>query len=155
VISQGAWSYPIGSILGKINHIPIEEHMFFILQPVFLVLLHSICTLPQLFPFSVRKLSAPAGPRDLVQTLQRRPAAAAAWVGVFGWGASLLWEVQQSQTEGYTGVTGPRGFYLGMILCWISPVIGWLTYLGGDAFGTRGDVVAWTLGTGYLWMVDT
>lgn len=141
--------------MAKILHIPVEEHLFFVLQPVFLVLLHSICTLPQLFPFPIHRFHAPPNPREMVQTLRRRPAAAAAWLGVFGWGVSLLWEAQQSTSPEYTGTVGNRGFYLGMVLCWISPVIGWLTYLGGDGFATKGDIIAWILGTGYLCTVDT
>jgi lycopene cyclase domain-containing protein len=51
IIARGGWSYPAGSIIGTIYCIPIEEHLFFILQPILIVLLHSIFTHSALLPF--------------------------------------------------------------------------------------------------------
>lgn len=48
---------------------------------------------------------------------------------------------------------GMHAFYMGWILFWISPVCAFLTYLGAQ-FG-RSEVVALSLGTGWLWLVDT
>ncbi|WWD09933.1 hypothetical protein V865_008063 [Kwoniella europaea PYCC6329] len=53
ILSQGGWSYPPNSIIGKIYHVPIEEHMFFILQPILVILLHSIFTHGRLLSFDV------------------------------------------------------------------------------------------------------
>ncbi|WWC89764.1 uncharacterized protein L201_004690 [Kwoniella dendrophila CBS 6074] len=53
ILSQEGWSYPPNSILGKIGYVPIEEHMFFILQPILLILLHSIFTHGRLLPFDI------------------------------------------------------------------------------------------------------
>jgi 15-cis-phytoene synthase/lycopene beta-cyclase len=48
---------------------------------------------------------------------------------------------------------GKRAFYLGWILLWISPVLAFLTYLGARM--GRGEVLALTVGTVWLWGVDT
>lgn len=48
---------------------------------------------------------------------------------------------------------GMKGFYLGWILVWISPVCGFLTYLGGDRVGGGRQAFV----TGFIWLcaVDT
>jgi 15-cis-phytoene synthase/lycopene beta-cyclase len=48
---------------------------------------------------------------------------------------------------------GMKGFYLGWIMVWISPVLGWLTYLGADMYGA--DWKTFILGSGWLCVVDT
>jgi 15-cis-phytoene synthase/lycopene beta-cyclase len=47
-----------------------------------------------------------------------------------------------------------RLFYLSAILIWISPVLALLTALGAKV-DLREDWIAWAVGTGWLWMVDT
>lgn len=47
-----------------------------------------------------------------------------------------------------------RFFYLSAILIWISPVLALLTGLGAKV-DLKEDWIAWAVGTGYLWMVDT
>jgi hypothetical protein len=48
---------------------------------------------------------------------------------------------------------GMRAFYLGWIMLWISPVLGWLTYLGSDM--GRGEWKTMVVGSGWLCIVDT
>lgn len=47
---------------------------------------------------------------------------------------------------------GMRAFYLGWILVWVSPVIAWLTYLGGRMGGAEYGALG--VGTAWLWWVD-
>lgn len=47
-----------------------------------------------------------------------------------------------------------RLFYLSAILIWISPVLALLTALGAKV-DLPEDWIAWAVGTGWLWMVDT
>ena len=168
ILSQSGWSYPEGSILGKIFLVPVEEHAFFILQPIFLILLHCLFTHPRLLPFdcdltpgmSSAQLVAKSpekgkgkavGPRKVVQTLPRRKLASVFWLALFGLGAALVTEAHSSNGLGLG--LGKKVLYLGWILAWITPVIGFLTWLGEKM--TRHDLVAWAAGSMYLCMVDT
>lgn len=165
IIARGGWSYPAGSILGTIYCIPIEEHLFFILQPILIALLHSIFTHSTLLPFNLppetrRRLDSQVETRKekdprLVKTLRRRPLAASFWALQFLLGAYLVndaheilpdWTVQEY-------AFGMRAFYLGWIMLWISPVIGWLTYLGADM--GKGEWKTMVMGSGWLCIVDT
>ena len=167
IIARGGWSYPAGSILGTIYCIPIEEHLFFILQPILIVLLHSIFTHSTLLPFKLplstrltlatqaeTEKSKDITPR-FVKTLRRRPLAASFWLSQFIVGLYLVndahnilpdWTVQEY-------ALGMRAFYLGWIMLWISPVLAWLTYLGADM--GRGEWKTMVVGSGWLCIVDT
>ena len=167
IIARGGWSYPAGSILGTIYCIPIEEHLFFILQPILIVLLHSIFThstlLPFKLPLSTRLRLATQAETEkskditpsFVKTLRRRPLAASFWLSQFVVGLYLVndahnilpdWTVQEY-------ALGMRAFYLGWIMLWISPVLAWLTYLGADM--GRGEWKTMVVGSGWLCIVDT
>lgn len=56
IISHAAWTYPPSSILFKIYHVPIEEHLFFILQPLLLVLVQAVAGVGRGVPFAWRGL---------------------------------------------------------------------------------------------------
>jgi 15-cis-phytoene synthase/lycopene beta-cyclase len=56
IISHAAWTYPPSSILFKIYHVPIEEHLFFILQPLLLVLVQAVAGVGRGIPFAWRGL---------------------------------------------------------------------------------------------------
>ena len=184
IISCSAWSYPPGSILFKIWHVPFEEHLFFLLQPVLLILLQALIGLPRAIPFQWQDKplvrSVDAGPEgqdasskgrkrmdeDKVQTLPRRPLAAFTWLCMMTIGAIGLFIPPTSLPDlvlhplDTTATLLPlhpiegRLFYLSAILVWISPVLALLTGLGAKV-DLEGDWIAWAVGTGYLWMVDT
>lgn len=173
IIYKSGWSYPEGSILGRIYLVPIEEHLFFILQPIFLILLYTITAHHRLIPFDLKKpkvikenVSAEVSPngetkhvryktREYLQTLPTRHAASLLWFGVFALGAVLVNEAHGIRPEITPEALkiGMKGFYLGWILIWISPVIGWLTYLGAniEPEGWR----AFFVGSAWFCMVDT
>lgn len=184
ILSQGGWNYPAGTILGRIWLVPVEEHMFFLLQPILLVLLHSIVSHPQLLPYGVRRHARAAYPahtannspkddnktsRDVqrkgkgkaglrpkaihVQTLARRPFAAVSWICLAGTGAVLIHEAHDLGWIDVRLGLGMKAFYFGWILVWITPVITFLTFLGGRM--GRAEHVALLFGTTSLWAIDT
>lgn len=146
-----------------------------------LVLLHSIITHPSLLPMGIQRMTRlavlryatstlgaggldsattpqqPISPARqtlrLVQTLARRPVAATIWLLSTLVGASLVHEAHDLQIVPVSLGLGKRAFYLGWILLWISPVLAFLTYLGARM--GRGEVLALTVGTVWLWGVDT
>ncbi len=174
ILSRTGWVYPPNSIIGTIFLVPIEEHLFFILQPIFLVLLHALISHPRLLPFELPSALAEYKPTqdqeiDLgrkeedrpiraamtrtIQTLPRRPLAAAFWSGVFLAGAVLINEAHGFVPDLVPLQLGTRAFYLGWILVWISPVIGGLSWLGSNT--GRDEWRAWAVGSAWLCMVDT
>ncbi len=162
IISHSAWSYPPGTVLFNIFNVPFEEHLFFVLQPLLLILLHGLTTLGDVLPFTVNSLQSAtatspsdlksplASPR-LIQTLPRRPLAAVSWFLLTVLGILLLYPYLPA----LLGIPQANTFYLGMILAWICPVIGGLTWAGASGFARKGDIIAWSVGTGWLWVVDT
>lgn len=140
--------------------------MFFILQPILIILLYFAYTHSTLLPFPIpdlRDADADAEPaikgqrsrRPTVQTLARRPVAASLYGLVFLAGLYLVNDAH-GIVPGLvlSGLSyGMKGFYLGWILVWISPVVGFLTYLGGDRVG--GGRQAFVLGSAWLCAVDT
>ncbi|WVR05382.1 hypothetical protein IAU60_002396 [Kwoniella sp. DSM 27419] len=172
ILSQGGWTYPPGSILGTIGYVPIEEHMFFILQPVLLILLQCILTHGRTLSFDLEPLLRHTTRRasqeeklcpnkqskpQAIQTLRRRPIAAILWLLLTLLGARMAYRSHEVIDLGYTKSYGYGGgrqmFYLGWILAWIPPVIAFLTFLGARL--NTGDL--WTLGLGtfWFWVVDT
>jgi 15-cis-phytoene synthase/lycopene beta-cyclase len=203
IISRSAWSYPPNSILFKIFHVPIEEHLFFLLQPLLLVLLQALIGLSRAIPFrwrdkpvvsdiddndgvnvsvdqgkdefevKVEEESKPKSPgrirrtkEEKVQTLPRRPLAALSWLFITTLGAIGLFIpptilpnlISHPLTILSTSFTlqpiEDRLFYLSAILIWISPVLALLTGLGAKV-DLAEDWIAWAIGTGYLWIVDS
>ncbi|KAL7424199.1 hypothetical protein Q5752_001785 [Cryptotrichosporon argae] len=177
IIASGGWSYPPSSILALIYHVPLEEHLFFVLQPTLVILLHSLITLPVLVPFRIParprrtiriaahedvavsadgKVSAGPVAVDVtrtVQTLARRPGAALLWLAPTALGAWMAYESHATAPEHTRQGLGAHGFYLGYILVWICPVIAALTWIGAR-LGKR-DLATVAVSTAYLWGVDT
>lgn len=155
--------------MGTIHYIPIEEHLFFILQPIFIVLLHSVLSHSTLLPFRIpqstksrltsqaeeEKISTKHEKRTLVRTLRRRAWASLFWVVVFMAGLYLVNDAHGlfPNLVWMELSFGMKGFYLGWIMVWISPVLGWLTYLGAHMYGA--DWKTFVLGSGWLCVVDT
>lgn len=173
IIWKAGWSYPEGSILGRIWLVPIEEHIFFLVQPIFLILLYTITSHHRLLPFDLDKPKitreavqaeiTPEGQtkhlryksREYLQTLPARPKAACLWITTFILGAVLV-----NEAHGFVPDLTPlamrvgmKGFYMGWILVWISPVLWWLTLIGANVEpeGWR----SWFIGSAWMCVVDT
>ncbi|MEF8779405.1 MAG: lycopene cyclase domain-containing protein [Haloferacaceae archaeon] len=128
LIRAGVWSYGEGTVVATIWHAPVEEYLFFVLQPIL-----TAFVLFQ-YPTEARlSLRLPVGHRVL-------GAAAGIAIGVAGW---LL-------------LADPSTLYLGAILLWAAPVfaIQWafgLTYLWTVR---RRTLLAIAIPSVYLWIAD-
>lgn len=131
LVYRGVWGYGTARVVGTIFYVPVEEYLFFILQPLLTGLL-----LYLLLGRSRRPEQPVSGP--------------VGWIGgaVYGAltaaGAVLLlsgWE---------------RGLYLGLILGWAGPVLLGMWIYAGRAFWRlrRPALTALTAATIYLWIAD-
>ena len=129
LVWRGVWGYGEGRVLGVIGYVPVEEYLFFLLQPV----------LTGLWYLWIRfKSPARSGP-----TPDRlRMWMVGFWLAVAGAGALCL--------------TGTRTLYLGLILIWAAPVLAGMSWLGADTFWQhrRGWALGITVPTLYLWFAD-
>lgn len=131
LVWRGVWSYGPDRVLGAIGYVPVEEYLFFLLQPL----------LAGLWLYRVLRTS-PAPLRPL------RSPALARWAGALAYLAATLAGVLLLRRE--------EGTYLGLILVWAGPVLAlqW-GYAGGGIWARRR---AWLVGTAvptlYLWAAD-
>lgn len=128
------WGYGDGRVLGTIGYVPVEEYLFFGLQPL----------LTGLWLYHV--LAGPASRPRAATARERarrvRAAGALAYLALAAAGALLL--LREPTT------------YLGLILAWAAPVLaGQWAYAGGEICARRRG---WLLGvavpTLYLWVAD-
>ena len=133
LVSRGIWTYPPGRVLGVIGYVPVEEYLFFMLQPILTG------------AFFLGLVSNRPAPRTVVGAPPRRTVrtvGALAGVALFAAGAWLL--------------TSEAGTYLGLILVWASPVLVFQWLWGGEHIVDRRVAVAVGIGlpTVYLWVAD-
>ncbi len=146
LVWREVWWYGPDRVIGTIGHVPIEEYLFFLLQPF----------LTGLFTYHLllrrRGSRLRTGLREIpglrLEPSPRRPglvrvAGALPWFALTALGAWLL--------------SFESGVYMGLILAWASPVVGlmWL-YLGPELWRmvhVAGLAIA--LPTLYLWIADT
>jgi len=132
LVAHEIWWYDSSRVLGTIGHVPIEEYLFFVLQPLFTGLF--------LYQYLGRAEVTPA------QSSSKAP-----WLGtaLFG-GLAALGAV--FLTTGHTPAT-----YLGLTLIWAPPILAgmWL-YDGETLWAYRKTLLITTaLPTLYLWVADT
>lgn len=130
LVWRGVWAYGEGRVVGTLGYVPLEEYLFFILQPF----------LTGLFYFFLVDRMEPAV----------LPVASAAprWVG------TALGVV--ATAGGVYALGRPGGLYLGLILAWSAPVLaGQWAYAGASIWAARRP---WLAGVGvstvYLWVAD-
>jgi lycopene cyclase domain-containing protein len=126
LVAHGVWSYGPGRVLGVIGYVPVEEYLFFVLQPLLAGLWAGLLLGPDPEP-------APAGPAV---------APAVAWLVVTAAGVALA-------------VTG-AATYLGLILLWAGPALAFQRLAGGRVLAARRRVRLLAIGvpTLYLWAAD-
>jgi lycopene cyclase domain-containing protein len=126
LVWRGVWGYGTDRVMGTIGYVPVEEYLFFLLQPL-LAGLWLFALLP------VRTLDAGNASR---------------WTGALvyalaaGLGVVLLGRVE--------------GTYLGLILAWAAPVLAlqW-AYAGREIWARRrAFATAVAVPTVYLWLAD-
>lgn len=131
LVAREVWWYGPGRVLGTIGYVPIEEYLFFVLQPLLTGLF--------LYQYLDRFADTP-----------KPSSAQAAWVGtgifsvLTGLGAIFLMDGR------------PGTLYLGLILTWAPPILAgmWL-YDGETLWALRSTLLGATaLPTLYLWGAD-
>jgi lycopene cyclase domain-containing protein len=133
LVWKGVWYYGADRVLGTIGYVPVEEYLFFVLQP----LLAGAVLYALLGRLAARGLPAYASSPIGVRVVGAVPWLVAAAIGVLLLG-----------TE--------HGTYMGLILAWAAPLVALMWLFMGPAFWRLRHAVvpAITLVTVYLWIAD-
>ncbi len=129
LVAQGVWSYSPDRVQATIGWVPIEEYFFFLVQPL----------LTGLWLFLVLSRRPPS--TDLPPPwLPRVIVAGVALLALVGVG--LLFT--------------DKGFYLGLILAWMAPVLALQLFVGRSMLWTHRHTLLWAVSvpTLYLWVCD-
>lgn len=134
LVASGVWSYGADRVAGVIWHVPVEEYLFFLIQPVLTGL--------WMYLGILRSGSPDGGAVELRRPGMARLAGALAWAAVALAGALAL--------------TTPKGTYMGLILAWAAPVLALLWAFAGAEIWRRRRLFLGSLAapTVYLWIVD-
>jgi lycopene beta-cyclase len=129
LVWRGVWGYGQERVIGTIGYVPVEEYLFFILQPV----------LTGLWLFAV------------LRSARWEPAAtgrAAGW-----WGAAIGAALT---VAGVLLLRHDAGTYLGLILVWAAPPLAGQWAYAGREIAARMRAWAFAVGvpTLYLWIAD-
>jgi lycopene beta-cyclase len=126
LVATGVWGYGPDKVIGTIGYVPIEEYLFFLLQPL----------LTGLWLYVVHD----------VRTASASPAAR--WLGGAVYGAIAV--------AGLLLLRRPEGTYLGLILAWAAPVLALQWLYAGQSIWARRRLwtVAVAVPTLYLWIAD-
>lgn len=129
LIRRGVWGYGPERVIGTIGVIPVEEYMFFLLQPL----------LAGLWFYRL----VPPGLADAPP-----PRAGFRWGGAAVYAALAIFGVLLLQRR--------EGTYMGMILVWAAPVLAaqWALAAGRIAAAPRAFALGVAVPTLYLWMAD-
>ena len=144
LVYREIWWYGLDRVMGTIGYVPIEEYMFFILQP----LLTGLFTLHVL---ARRQGAEEAGLRS-IPGLRLEPPLAAGWAPRIL--TALPWFALAA--VGAWCLTIPSGLYMGLILAWAAPVIGCMWLFDGGRLWSYVHVMglAVAVPTVYLWVAD-
>ncbi|WP_103029190.1 lycopene cyclase domain-containing protein [Salinibacter altiplanensis] len=132
LVAQEVWWYGANRVVGTIGYVPVEEYMFFVLQPF----------LTGLFLYQYLHRSPPV---PKAHSSSASWTGAAVFAGLTGLGAFFLMDGR------------PSTLYLALILVWAPPILAgmWL-YDGETLWALRSSVFVTTgLPTLYLWGADT
>ena len=135
LVFRGVWTYQPERVAAawRIGYVPLEEYLFFVLQPIFT----GLCLLLFYSPHAHPACNLPARP----------------WRFRLGGGVvvTLLGAL------GVLGIVlGGRWLYAGLILTWGAPPLALHWFYGGDTLWTlrRTAIPAFLLSTAYLWVAD-
>jgi lycopene beta-cyclase len=145
LVWRGVWWYGADRVIGTLGHVPIEEYLFFLLQPfltglwTYHLLLRregsrAVSGLREIPGLRLEPASARPGVVRLVGALP--------WFGLGVLGAWML--------------TFESGVYMGLILAWAAPVVGLMWLYLGPALWRLVHVagLAIAVPTVYLWVAD-
>lgn len=133
LVFRGVWGYGPERVLGTIGYVPVEEYLFFLLQPI----------LTGLFAYLVLARSPPPPSPPGRPSLVR--AAGTLTYGALALAGALL-----------LLLGGDRSLYLGLILSWAAPVLALMWLYAGPHFWQHRVAFARVLipATLYLWAAD-
>lgn len=130
LVARSVWWYGPDRVIGTIGHVPIEEYLFFILQPL----------LTGLFLYHYLDCYGRAS----------TPSVVAPWAGagLFA-GLTILGAVFFLDGR-------PHTLYMGLLLLWASPLLAGMWLYGGETLWALRSVLLVTVGlpTLYLWGAD-
>lgn len=131
LVARRVWWYGPDRVLTTIGHVPLEEYLFFLLQPF----------LTGLFFFQYLG-------RIGLKTHSASPSGA--W-----WGFGVF-----TMLAGIGGVLlareNPNGVYMGLVLSWAAPVLAGMWLYDGETLWQHRSTLLYTVGlpTIYLWVAD-
>lgn len=128
LVWRGIWSYGPDRVIGTIGYVPVEEYLFFLLQPLLSGL------------WALLLLRREGG---------RQPGGAAARLA-----GALVYLLATG--VGVAALGREQGSYLGLILAWAAPVLaGQWAYAGAAMWAHRRVwLLGWAVPTLYLWVAD-
>lgn len=129
LVWRGVWDYSSGRVLATIGYVPLEEYLFFVLQPL-------LTGMWMMIVLDRRAVDdAPVSP-----TVR--------WAGTAVYGAMAV--------AGFLLLRSDPGTYLGLILAWGMPVLAGQWAYAADAIWRRRRalLVALAVPTLYLWLAD-
>ena len=131
LVLNGVWGYGEGRVLGTLGYVPVEEYIFFILQPLLTGL--------WLYRF------LPVNPQ---------PAQVSRYAGTAHWMGTLVYTYLS--LVGLLMLQYESTYYMALILVWACPVLAFQWAYGGDHLWTNKSTFLWAvmLPTLYLWLAD-
>jgi lycopene beta-cyclase len=152
LVYRGVWWYGADRVIGTIGYVPVEEYLFFVLQPLlagawlYHILTRGLFDSPGLL----------GGAPDLRAGTGSGPAPGGTLAGQGGVRRLGLAVYVLATAAGAFALTYPSGLYLGLILVWAAPVLAaqWAFVAGRIARAPRTFVAAVSVPTLYLWVAD-
>lgn len=139
LVWKEVWWYSSERVMGTIGYVPLEEYLFFLLQPVLtgLFTLHLLAR--RSTPGEGGRFPVSPPPADPMRV---RVLGALPWFGITAIGAALLLTTS--------------GLYMGLILAWAAPVVGLLWLFMGPYLMRHWQVLLTGIAipTLYLWVAD-
>jgi lycopene cyclase domain-containing protein len=131
LVARNVWWYGAGRVLGTIGYVPIEEYLFFVLQPLLTGLV---------FYHFYSRLDTP----------KKTASASSSWGGFITFSAFTALGVISLL------LGGPRSLYSGLVLTWSCPLLAGMWLYGGEVLWAHRTVLSYAVGfsTLYLWAVD-
>jgi lycopene beta-cyclase len=142
LVARGIWGYGEDRVVGTIGYVPVEEYMFFLLQPLLTgLVLYALLT----------RVRATKREPDLAARRLRGAAQSATKVRIAG---ALAWGIVAS--SGVILLRTEAGTYMGLILAWAAPVLALQWACAGHLIVGRWPVatLAVAVPTLYLWAAD-
>jgi lycopene cyclase domain-containing protein len=131
LVARKVWWYGPDRVLATIGHVPVEEYLFFLLQPV----------LTGLFFF---------------QYLGRVGLTRESTTPVSAWGGFGVFTVLAGLGGILLSMDDPSGMYMGLVLSWAAPILAGMWLYDGETLWQYRSALLYTVGlpTLYLWVAD-